>query len=112
MLGAAWQELRRLDEEYATRRWRVANKFVEYVSSGGLLYGPRQRGAICRLPRSTRLAVEMLVHEEQERAALEGELAALEAAWREKRSPRLPTISSCPVRQRRSSPGIVAAQGK
>ena len=83
LLGAAWQELRRLDEEYAARGWRVANKLVEYVSSGGLLVGPRQQGAIFRLPRSTRLAVEMLVHEEQERVALEGELAALESAWQE-----------------------------
>ncbi|HEU4752212.1 MAG TPA: hypothetical protein VFU47_03815, partial [Armatimonadota bacterium] len=29
------------------------------------------------------LAVEMALHEESERRALEGELAALEAAWRE-----------------------------
>jgi hypothetical protein len=31
----------------------------------------------------TRLALEMAAHEENERRALEGELAALEAAWRE-----------------------------
>ena len=31
----------------------------------------------------TRLALEMAAHEETERRAMEGELAALEAAWRE-----------------------------
>ena len=35
------------------------------------------------LPREVRLALEMAAHEEQERRALEGELAVLEAAWRE-----------------------------
>ena len=36
-----------------------------------------------RLPRSTRLALEMALHEEQERRALAGELIDLELAWRE-----------------------------
>jgi hypothetical protein len=36
-----------------------------------------------RLPKEVRLALEMAAHEEQERRALEGELAILEAAWRE-----------------------------
>jgi hypothetical protein len=35
------------------------------------------------LPISARLAIEMALHEEQERRALEGELAELEQAWRE-----------------------------
>lgn len=35
------------------------------------------------LPRVERVALEMLVHEQSERRALEGELAELEAAWRE-----------------------------
>jgi hypothetical protein len=35
------------------------------------------------LPRSASLAIEMALHEEQERHALEGELAELELAWRE-----------------------------
>jgi hypothetical protein len=38
---------------------------------------------VARLPTPTRLAIEMALHEEQERRALEGELKALEAAWRE-----------------------------
>lgn len=44
---------------------------------------PVNRGALPRLPRPLRLALEMSLHEETERAALEGELALLEAAWRE-----------------------------
>ena len=36
-----------------------------------------------KLPREIRLALEMAAHEEQERRALEGELAILEAAWRD-----------------------------
>jgi len=36
-----------------------------------------------RMDAETRLALEMAAHEESERRALEGELAVLEAAWRE-----------------------------
>ena len=36
-----------------------------------------------QLPQADRLALEMALHEESERRALKGELAALEAAWRE-----------------------------
>lgn len=39
-------------------------------------------GHIQALPRAFRLALEMALHEEEERRALEGELKALEAAWR------------------------------
>ena len=44
------------------------------------LAGP---GWIRKMPKPTRLALEMALHEEQERRALEGELAQLEEAWRE-----------------------------
>ncbi|MDE2794942.1 MAG: hypothetical protein OXL34_09010 [Gemmatimonadota bacterium] len=44
------------------------------------LSGP---GWVRKMPRPTRLALEMALHEEQERRALEGELAQLEQAWRE-----------------------------
>ncbi len=44
---------------------------------------PWNRGALHRLPRELRLALEMALHEDTERRALEGELAILEAAWRE-----------------------------
>ena len=44
------------------------------------LTGP---GWVRKMPKPTRLALEMALHEEQERRALEGELAQLEQAWRE-----------------------------
>ncbi|WP_419948173.1 hypothetical protein [Candidatus Palauibacter sp.] len=44
------------------------------------LSGP---GWVRKMSRPTRLALEMALHEEQERRALEGELAQLEQAWRE-----------------------------
>jgi len=44
------------------------------------LSGP---GWVRKMPKPTRLALEMALHEEQERRALEGELAQLEEAWRE-----------------------------
>ena len=40
-------------------------------------------GGISKLPLETRLAVEMAVNEENERRALEGELALLELEWKE-----------------------------
>ena len=40
-------------------------------------------GYICKMPTPTRLALEMALHEEQERRALEGELWRLERAWEE-----------------------------
>lgn len=44
----------------------------------------RGRGhALHALPKDVRLALEMASHEEQERRALEGELALLEDAWRD-----------------------------
>ena len=42
----------------------------------------RQLGAM-NLSGTERLALEMAVHEETERRALEGELALLETAWRD-----------------------------
>jgi hypothetical protein len=40
-----------------------------------------KKTAISRADRPTRLALEMALHEEAERRAIEGELATLEAAW-------------------------------
>lgn len=40
-------------------------------------------GFVNRMPRSTKLALEMALHEEDERRALEGELWRLEQAWKE-----------------------------
>ena len=44
---------------------------------------PGKPGVIHRLPAPTKLAIEMALHEEQERVALAGELLTLEEAWRE-----------------------------
>ena len=44
---------------------------------------PTNPGALPRLPRALRLALEMSLHEDSEQAALDGELALLAAAWRE-----------------------------
>jgi hypothetical protein len=40
-------------------------------------------GRVALLPKASRLALEMALHEERERRALEGELKLLEVAWRE-----------------------------
>jgi hypothetical protein len=44
---------------------------------------PDNPGALGAMPAELRLALEMALHEEGERRALDGELARLEAAWRE-----------------------------
>jgi len=44
---------------------------------------PRRRSALKRVPVATRLALEMAMHEESERRALEGELYLLEEAWKQ-----------------------------
>ncbi len=43
----------------------------------------KETGAVRDLDATKRLALEMVAHEDSERRALEGELAILEAAWRE-----------------------------
>lgn len=44
---------------------------------------PKLKGALHTLDVRERLAIEMALHDEAERAAMQGELAQLEAAWRE-----------------------------
>ena len=43
----------------------------------------KTRGRLSTLPLEARLALEMATHEEDERRALDGELAVLEARWKE-----------------------------
>lgn len=45
--------------------------------------GSPPRSPLTRLPARVRLAMEMLVHEDEERRALQGELAELDRRWRE-----------------------------
>jgi hypothetical protein len=47
-----------------------------------LFAGDGAEAHLIKLPAPARLALEMALHEEQERRALEGELRALELAWR------------------------------
>lgn len=46
-------------------------------------YAGDPAGSVTKLPRPTRLALEMALHEEQEMRALQGELWRLEQAWKE-----------------------------
>ena len=63
---------------------RHAQRFLGQVARLADGYGYRGTpGYIVKLPKSTRLALEMALHEEDERRALEGELWRLEQAWRE-----------------------------
>jgi len=59
----------------------VAGDPLQYVS--GVARRNDAGGRLYELPAPMRLALEMATHEEAERRALEGELKALEIAWRE-----------------------------
>jgi hypothetical protein len=75
------------DVEDPTRFLQVAAHQAERQESDLAKWSPRsarmRAGALQRLPIETRLAIEMAVNEENERAALAGELALLEMAWQE-----------------------------
>jgi hypothetical protein len=66
-----------------------AVEFLEWAGTPdqGFVAVTRLGGAtpadLSKLPLAQRLALEMAAHDEIERRALEGELAALETAWRE-----------------------------
>ncbi len=60
-----------------------AEAYIRTVARNrGMLGGPRAEGTRKLTPTGLR-ALEMALHEEQERRALDGELAALEAMWRQ-----------------------------
>jgi hypothetical protein len=67
------------DPDHLFRRYAGAQTSARVRASGD----PYKGHNVHRLPKEVRLALEMAAHEEQERRALEGELAILEAAWRE-----------------------------
>ncbi len=58
-------------------------RFLNEVGKQGDRHRDGAPVQVRRLSRPTRLALEMSLHEEQERRALEGELGVLEQAWRE-----------------------------
>jgi len=74
---------------FGATAWDVkdAVRLIEDVGEPARLFAaaPVTTGVarLTRMDPLTRLALEMAAHEESERRAMEGELAALEAAWRE-----------------------------
>ena len=56
---------------------------ADLAAADGLKDGLGRPGHVGAMPKPTVLALEMALHEEQERRALEGELWLLEQAWRE-----------------------------
>jgi len=96
-LRIAGQVLPKINRKGATR-WQVqsAVRLMEEHGDPARLFEVQARrlpggqpvrasrvAAIAKFPLEVRLALEMAAHDEQERRALEGELALLEAAWRE-----------------------------
>jgi hypothetical protein len=65
----------KLFERYAARPIPLAQRRSSFTGPSGHV--------LANLPTEVRLALEMATHEESERRALEGELAVLEAAWKE-----------------------------
>ncbi|MDE0259908.1 MAG: hypothetical protein OXR82_16170 [Gammaproteobacteria bacterium] len=59
------------------------SRFLADVANRDRVGALRQEGRIRGMSKPTRLALEMSLHEEQERRALEGELWILEQAWKE-----------------------------
>lgn len=60
------------------------NAFLNHLVAGDVYRGSKGTpGWIHLMPKPTRLALEMAIHEEDERRALEGELWRLEQAWRD-----------------------------
>lgn len=70
-------------EAYLARLPRLIRRADEPEPFYGRPLFPGKPGVVHRLPAPTKLAIEMALHEEQERVALVGELLALEEAWRE-----------------------------
>jgi hypothetical protein len=75
------------DERLALTGATDAERIALYVTSrsfwGRGAIGSEPRTLLPQLPLVDRLALEMAAHEDIERRAMEGELAALEAAWAE-----------------------------
>jgi hypothetical protein len=95
LLRVMAEESRRREGDFAERHaaWRRGDHLSVYtvrwsrlredLFESGWMKEPINRGALSRLKPDERLALEMAVHEESERRAMEGELKMLEAAWRE-----------------------------
>ena len=62
---------------------RASDRFWSVPPGSPRWSSDKAAGYIYKMPTPTRLALEMALHEEQERRALEGELWRLERAWEE-----------------------------
>ena len=75
---------KRTDLDFALRRIASAGSAEEYIlgtaASRLVLESEEEKR---KMPETTALALEIALHEEQERRALAGELTVLEAAWRD-----------------------------
>jgi hypothetical protein len=58
-------------------------EYIRQTARGGYFLGKRKGKEARRIAPVASLALEMALHEEQERRALAGELSVLEAAWRD-----------------------------
>jgi len=77
-----WAGAEKRDVEHAVRLIEDAGKTpAEFLHEVAKRTGMSRR--LHELPNASRLALEMASHEEAERRAMEGELALLEAAWRQ-----------------------------
>jgi hypothetical protein len=76
--GDAESYLRQIARQ-GERQARIDEKGRKLLGDSGFADG----SGLLALPISSRLAIEMALHEDQERRALEGELAELEKAWRD-----------------------------
>jgi hypothetical protein len=77
-----WAGAERSEVEQAVRLIEDSRKApLEFVHEMARNTGAGRR--LHELPNATRLALEMAAHEESERRAMQGELALLEAAWRQ-----------------------------
>lgn len=72
-----------LAEDFAERHREYMRAFERSALTAGKFDETANPAGISRMAPPVRLALEMALHEESERVALEGELAPLLAAWRE-----------------------------
>ena len=72
-----------LADDYAHRLQEYRQAFARRPMTTGRINQSRNPGSLALMAPPTRLALEMALHEASERAALDGELAPLIAAWRE-----------------------------
>jgi hypothetical protein len=75
--------VRVLDEKGGATAMFAAAAQVQPKGGWNLVHGKVMAGSLASLPAELRLALEMSVHEDAERRALEGELHELEAAWKD-----------------------------